>query len=174
MIGDAAARRAPHRIVAYAQEVAADFHVFYKHCRVIGVEPVVCSSRLALCVVTKRVIARCLDLAGCERSREHVVGRPCRSSPKSRPSAASLKAGCWACGSARWSAPSRPCCGIARPRRWSPSCPAGSIQAVDRLGKFIIVRLDGERFLTLHLGMTGQLLVDPADVERAHSLQCFA
>jgi arginyl-tRNA synthetase len=64
MIGDAAARRAPHRIVAYAQEVAADFHVFYKHCRVIGVEPVLCASRLALCVVTKRVIARCLDLLG--------------------------------------------------------------------------------------------------------------
>jgi arginyl-tRNA synthetase len=64
MIGDAAARRAPHRIVAYAQEVAADFHVFYKHCRVIGVEPVLCASRLALCVVTKRVIGRCLDLLG--------------------------------------------------------------------------------------------------------------
>jgi arginyl-tRNA synthetase len=64
VVGDAALRRAPHRIVAYAQEVAADFHVFYKHCRVIGVEPVVCASRLALCLVTKRVIARCLDLLG--------------------------------------------------------------------------------------------------------------
>jgi arginyl-tRNA synthetase len=64
MIGDAAARRAPHRIVAYAQELAADFHVFYKHCRVIGVEPMVCSSRVALCLVTKRVISRCLYLLG--------------------------------------------------------------------------------------------------------------
>jgi arginyl-tRNA synthetase len=64
VVGDAAMRRAPHRIVAYAQEVAADFHVFYKHCRVIGVEPVVSSSRLALCLVTKQVIARCLDLLG--------------------------------------------------------------------------------------------------------------
>jgi arginyl-tRNA synthetase len=64
VVGDAALRRAPHRIVAYVQEVAADFHVFYKHCRVIGVEPVLCASRLALCLVTKRVVARCLDLLG--------------------------------------------------------------------------------------------------------------
>lgn len=64
VVADAASRRAPQRIAAYAQEVAADFHVFYKHCRVIGVEPIVSSSRLALCLVTKRVIARCLDLLG--------------------------------------------------------------------------------------------------------------
>lgn len=64
MVQDAAARRAPHRVAAYAQELAADFHVFYKHCRVIGVEPELASSRLALCQVTKRVIARCLDLLG--------------------------------------------------------------------------------------------------------------
>ena len=39
VVQDAAERRAPHRIAAYAQELAGDFHVFYKHCRVIGVEP---------------------------------------------------------------------------------------------------------------------------------------
>jgi arginyl-tRNA synthetase len=61
---NAAERRAPHRIAAYAQELAADFHVFYKHCRVIGVEPAAAASRLALCLVSKRVIARCLDLVG--------------------------------------------------------------------------------------------------------------
>ncbi len=64
VIQDAAARRAPHRIAGYSQEVAADFHVFYKNCRVIGVEPAISSSRLALCLVTKRVIARCLELLG--------------------------------------------------------------------------------------------------------------
>ncbi len=64
MIQDAADRRAPHRIAGYAQELAADFHVFYKHCRVIGVAPEESASRLALCLVTKRVIARCLDLVG--------------------------------------------------------------------------------------------------------------
>ncbi len=41
--------------------------------------------------------------------------------------------------------------------------PGSQIQAVDRLGKFLIVRLDSEAYLTLHLGMTGQLLIDPAD-----------
>ena len=61
---DAAERRSPHRIAAYAQELAGDFHVFYKHCRVIGTEPAIASSRLALCLVSKRVIARCLDLLG--------------------------------------------------------------------------------------------------------------
>lgn len=64
VVQEAAARRAPHRVAAYAQELAGDFHVFYKHCRVIGEEPAVASSRLALCLVTKRVIARCLYLLG--------------------------------------------------------------------------------------------------------------
>jgi arginyl-tRNA synthetase len=64
VIQDAAERRAPHRIAGYAQDLAGDFHVFYKHCRVIGVEPASAASRLALCVVTKRVIFRCLDLLG--------------------------------------------------------------------------------------------------------------
>ena len=64
VVQDAAERRAPHRIAAYAQEVAGDFHVFYKHCRVISVPPAEASSRLALCLVTKAVIARCLDLLG--------------------------------------------------------------------------------------------------------------
>jgi arginyl-tRNA synthetase len=64
VVQDSAERRAPHRIAAFAQELAADFHVFYKHCRVIGVGPALASSRLALCLVTKNVIARCLDLLG--------------------------------------------------------------------------------------------------------------
>jgi arginyl-tRNA synthetase len=64
VIQDAAERRAPHRIAAYAQELAGDFHVFYKHCRVIGVQPNKGASRLALCLVTKRVIHRCLHLLG--------------------------------------------------------------------------------------------------------------
>jgi arginyl-tRNA synthetase len=64
VVQDSAERRAPHRIAAYAQELAADFHVFYKHCRVIGVPSVEASSRLALCLVTRTVIFRCLDLLG--------------------------------------------------------------------------------------------------------------
>jgi arginyl-tRNA synthetase len=64
MVQDAAERRAPHRIAGYAQELAADFHVFYKHCRVLGVDQALVSSRLALCLVVRRVIHRCLDLLG--------------------------------------------------------------------------------------------------------------
>jgi arginyl-tRNA synthetase len=64
VVQDAAERRAPHRIAGYAQDLAADFHVFYKHCRVIGVEPAAASSRYALCLVVRRVIFRCLDLLG--------------------------------------------------------------------------------------------------------------
>jgi formamidopyrimidine-DNA glycosylase len=56
--------------------------------------------------------------------------------------------------------------------------PGRRIDAVDRLGKFLVVALTGgagdaggsgdvgvpgDAFLTLHLGMTGQLLVDPKD-----------
>jgi arginyl-tRNA synthetase len=64
IVQDAAERRAPHRIAAYAQELAADFHVFYKHCRVIGVAPAEAASRLALCLVTRSVIYRCLEMLG--------------------------------------------------------------------------------------------------------------
>jgi formamidopyrimidine-DNA glycosylase len=42
--------------------------------------------------------------------------------------------------------------------------PGRRVEAIDRLGKFLIARLDGDAYLTLHLGMTGQLLVDPTDV----------
>ncbi|HEY1277536.1 MAG TPA: arginine--tRNA ligase [Thermoleophilaceae bacterium] len=66
--GDAAARRAPHRITTYAHETAQEFSAFYRDCRVVGAaeeggdEDV----RIALCVMAKRVIARSLDLLGVE------------------------------------------------------------------------------------------------------------
>ncbi len=37
-VREAAERRAPHRIAAYAGTVAADFHAFYRDCRVVGAE----------------------------------------------------------------------------------------------------------------------------------------
>lgn len=40
--------------------------------------------------------------------------------------------------------------------------PGRTIERIDRIGKFIVIILDGGLFLTLHLGMTGQLLIDPA------------
>jgi formamidopyrimidine-DNA glycosylase len=41
--------------------------------------------------------------------------------------------------------------------------PGRRIERVDRVGKFIVVVLDDGLFLTLHLGMTGQLLIDPGE-----------
>jgi arginyl-tRNA synthetase len=62
---EAAERRAPHRIAAYALELAQTFTAFYRDCHVVGVEPqAVESLRIALCVASARTIARCLDLLG--------------------------------------------------------------------------------------------------------------
>jgi len=64
-LAEAAERRAPHRIAAYALELAQDFTAFYRDCRVIGAQPrEVESFRLALCVATARTIATCLGLLG--------------------------------------------------------------------------------------------------------------
>jgi arginyl-tRNA synthetase len=61
----AAERRAPHRICAYSTAVAADFHAFYRDCQVVGADGEgVESSRLALCLATKRTIAAALGLLG--------------------------------------------------------------------------------------------------------------
>ncbi len=57
-------RRAPHRICAYASAVAADFHAFYRDCRVVGAEPATQAARLALCQSTARTIATSLALLG--------------------------------------------------------------------------------------------------------------
>ncbi|HEV7585877.1 MAG TPA: arginine--tRNA ligase [Solirubrobacteraceae bacterium] len=64
-VAEAAERRAPHRIVAYALELAQAFTDFYRDCRVVGAEPeAVESQRIALCVASRRLIARSLDLLG--------------------------------------------------------------------------------------------------------------
>ncbi|HEY2201277.1 MAG TPA: arginine--tRNA ligase, partial [Solirubrobacteraceae bacterium] len=64
-VQEAAERRAPHRITAYALALAQDFTAFYRDCRVVGAEPeAVESMRIALSVATQRTIARCLDLLG--------------------------------------------------------------------------------------------------------------
>ena len=65
---DAAERRAPHRMTSYVHETAQEFSAFYRDCRVLGAaeeggdEDV----RLAVCVLTRWVIARALDLLGVE------------------------------------------------------------------------------------------------------------
>jgi arginyl-tRNA synthetase len=64
-VAEAAERRAPHRLCAYAMEVARDFHAFYRDCQVIGAEGAgVEEARLGLSLITKRTIARTLGLLG--------------------------------------------------------------------------------------------------------------
>jgi arginyl-tRNA synthetase len=64
-VGEAAARRAPHRITGYALELAQDFTAFYEHCRVIGVTPETLeSARIALSAATQRTVALALGLLG--------------------------------------------------------------------------------------------------------------
>jgi len=62
---EAADRRAPHRLAAYALELAQSFTAFYGECRVLGAEPAALESRrLALCGASRRTIATCLAMLG--------------------------------------------------------------------------------------------------------------
>jgi arginyl-tRNA synthetase len=67
-VEESATRRAPHRMTTYALETAQDFSAFYRDCRVVGAaeeggdEDV----RIAICVLTRDVLARALDLLGVE------------------------------------------------------------------------------------------------------------
>jgi len=64
---EAAERRAPHRLTAYAHDLASDFHAFYRDCRVVGAEPAELEDfRLCLCAAARSVIARVLALLGVE------------------------------------------------------------------------------------------------------------
>jgi arginyl-tRNA synthetase len=63
-VREAAERRGPQLVPAYAIRLADEFHRFYHECRVLG-DPSE-SFRLGLCRATQRVIARCLELVGVE------------------------------------------------------------------------------------------------------------
>ena len=64
IVREAAERRGPQAIPAYAIRVADDFHRFYHEHRVLESEQE--AFRLALCRATQSVIARCLHLVGVE------------------------------------------------------------------------------------------------------------
>ncbi len=64
-IAEAALRRAPHRIAAYALELAQEFTAFYRDCHVVGATPeTVETFRIALSVAAQRIIALSLALLG--------------------------------------------------------------------------------------------------------------
>jgi arginyl-tRNA synthetase len=70
-IKEAVERRAPHRIAAYALELAQGFTAFYRDCRVVGAEPATVESfRIALSLAARRTIWRCLDLLGVSAPEE--------------------------------------------------------------------------------------------------------
>ena len=64
VVAEATERRAPHAIPNHAIRVADDFHRFYHHHKVLGTEEE--PFRLGLCLATKTVVARALDLVGVE------------------------------------------------------------------------------------------------------------
>ena len=63
-VSEAADRRGPHRIAAYALDTAQAFSAFYRDCQVVGAEPGAEAFRIRLCVAAGRTLARSLDLLG--------------------------------------------------------------------------------------------------------------
>lgn len=55
---------APHRLTAYALEIARAFHSFYTECRVLGAEPALQSARLLLVQATRQVLKKTLSILG--------------------------------------------------------------------------------------------------------------
>ena len=72
---EAVERRAPHRVHGYLGELAAEFHVFYRNCRVLSDDPEVAAFRTGLCVATRTTLAEGLELLGVSAPREHVTRR---------------------------------------------------------------------------------------------------
>ena len=64
VVREATLRRAPHRLHAYLGELAAEFHVFYRHCRVLADEEEVAAYRIGLCRATRATLASGLRLLG--------------------------------------------------------------------------------------------------------------
>jgi formamidopyrimidine-DNA glycosylase len=47
------------------------------------------------------------------------------------------------------------------------------IRAIHRSGKFILIELESGQYLTVHLGMTGKLLLGPGDGRHTHAILTF-
>jgi arginyl-tRNA synthetase len=64
VIRAAGLRREPHRVCAYAREVAEAFHLFYTHCRVLTDDTELTAARLAVVEATRVVLRLSLGLLG--------------------------------------------------------------------------------------------------------------
>lgn len=60
----AAAKREPHRLISYLDDVATHFHKFYHDCRIMGEEAGLATARIALLKATGRVLANGLEILG--------------------------------------------------------------------------------------------------------------
>ncbi len=67
-VREATERRAPHRMVAYALELAQSFTAFYRDCQIVGSDEQ--PFRLALSDAAQSVLARSLDLLGVYAPKE--------------------------------------------------------------------------------------------------------
>jgi arginyl-tRNA synthetase len=65
-VDDVAEHLTPHKLCTYLYELAGALSVFYEQCPVLKSEGEVRASRLALCLATRRVLARGLHLLGIE------------------------------------------------------------------------------------------------------------
>ena len=64
-VWDTLDRYSPHRLCTYVFDLAQDFTAFYEHCPVLkAADDETRASRLLLCDITARVLARALDLLG--------------------------------------------------------------------------------------------------------------
>ncbi len=63
-IEKAAAEFAPQRIARYVYDLAAQFHSFYRDCRILGVDEDLAKARLALVKITAHTIKHALNLLG--------------------------------------------------------------------------------------------------------------
>jgi arginyl-tRNA synthetase len=64
VIVSAARTREPHRLTGYATDIAGLFHQFYHTCTILGDDPAQSRARLQLCLLTRKVLARVLELIG--------------------------------------------------------------------------------------------------------------
>ena len=64
MLLSAADTRSPHRVHGYLGELAAEFHVFYRHCRVLVDDADVAAFRAGLCAAVRTTLAAGLGLLG--------------------------------------------------------------------------------------------------------------
>ena len=70
---DAVERRGPQRLHGYLGELSAEFHVFYRNCRVLTDDPEVAAFRTGLCEADAHHAGQGSGAARRERARQHVV-----------------------------------------------------------------------------------------------------